>query len=84
MKCPYYRNDQAYIAEQSRFLDIHTAETSLLASYKINSYKLALTSSAYCASKEELQQIINNTLLFYVVPDVVLLNEGFFEAVIDN
>lgn len=79
-----YRNDQAYIAEQFRFLDIHTAETSRLASYKINTYKLALTSSANCASKDELQQIINNTLFFYVVPDVVLLNEGFFEAVIDN
>jgi hypothetical protein len=79
-----YRNDQANIAEQFHFIDSHTAETSLLASYKINSYKLALTNTAYCTGKEELQQIINNTLLFYVVPEVVLFNEGFFETVIDN
>lgn len=79
-----YFNAQAHIAEQFQFMDAHTAEISLIASYKINSYKLSLTNSAYCANKEELQQIINNTLLFYVVPEVVLFNEGFFETHIDN
>jgi hypothetical protein len=79
-----YHNDQAHIAEQFYFIDDHTTETSRLAYYKINSYKLALTNASYCSSKEELQQIINNTLLNYVSPDAVLCNECFFEGQHEN
>jgi hypothetical protein len=79
-----YHNDQAHIAEQSEFIDDHTTETSRLAYYKINSYKLALTNESYCASKEELKQIINNTLLNYVSADSVLCNECFFEGHHEN
>jgi hypothetical protein len=85
--CMYHHphhNDQAHIAEQFHFIDDHTTETSRLAYYKINSYKLALTNNAYCASKDELQQIINNTLLNYVTPDAVLCNESFFESHNEN
>lgn len=79
-----YHSDQAHIAEEFHFIDDHTTETARLAFYKINSYKLSLTNKAYCASKEELQQIIKSTLLNYVSPDVVLFNERFFEAEIGN
>jgi hypothetical protein len=79
-----YHNDQAHIAEQFHFIEDHTRETSRLAYYKINSYKLALTNASYCASKDELQQIINNTLLNYVTPHAVLSNECFFEVHVAN
>lgn len=79
-----YHSDQTHIAEEFHFIDEHTIETARLAFYKINSYKLSLTNKAYCASKEELRQIIKNTLLNYISPDVVLFNERFFESEIDN
>ncbi|MEI9944772.1 MAG: hypothetical protein WDN26_11185 [Chitinophagaceae bacterium] len=84
MNHPYHSSDQAHIAEEFHFIDDHTAENARLAFYKINSYKLSLINKAYCASKEELQQIIKKTLLNYVSPDVVLFNERFFEGELDN
>jgi hypothetical protein len=74
-----YHNDQAHIAEQFYLVDDHITETSRLAYYKINSYK-----RSRWAPKEELQQIINNTLLNYVSPDAVLCNEAFFEGQHEN
>jgi hypothetical protein len=74
-----YHNDQAEIAEQFYFIDDNTTETSRLALRKISSYKRASTNSSYSASKEELQQIINNTLLYYTAPGFVLDYESFFE-----
>lgn len=79
-----YHNDQAHIAEQFYFIDDHTTETSRLAYYKINSYKLAVTNKSYFASKEELEQIINTTLLNYTKPELVLSNEDFFEENHEN
>lgn len=83
MHHPYY-NDQAYIAEQFHFIDDNTSENSRLAFFKINSYKLALTNAAYCASQEELFNIIRKSLLNFVEPITVLANSGFYEAEVDN
>ena len=83
MHHPYY-NDQAYIAELFNFVDDNTNENSRLAFFKINSYKLALTNAAYCASQEELFNIIKKSLLNYVAPITVLANSGFYENEVDN
>jgi len=83
MHRPYY-NDQASIAEFFVFVDEHTTQTSRLAIYKINSYKLALANMAYCATKNDLLEIINKSLLNFVSPDVVLFNVGFFNSPMEN
>lgn len=83
MHHPYY-NDQASIAEFFAFVDDHTVQTSKLAIYKINSYKLALANMAYCATRNDLREIINKSLLNYVSPDVVLFNVGFFNSQVEN
>ena len=80
---PYY-NDQAYIAGLFSFVDENTTENARLAFFKINSYKLALTNSAYCASQEELYGIIKKSLLNYVAPITVLANSGFYDMDNDN
>ena len=79
-----YQNDQAHIAEQFRFTDENTKDVSKLALYKISSYKLSLTNAAYCISKDEIGQIIKNTLLNFVEPITLLANAGFYETEVDN
>lgn len=83
MSHPYY-NDQFCIAESFLYLDDHTAQTARLALFKINSYKLSLVNAAFCQSRRELQSILNNTLLNYALPSVILGDIGFFEMEMDN
>lgn len=79
-----YHNDQAYIAEEFRFIDDHTSQTARLAHFKINSYKLSLIKASFCSNQDDLTGIIKNTLLNYTDPAMVLAKLGFFEADLYN
>jgi len=79
-----YHNDQAYIAEDFQFTDEHTMQTARLAYFKINSYKLSLIKASFSTSREDMSEIIKNTLLNYIDPAKVLSNIGFFDTEIDN
>ena len=79
-----YHNDQAHIAEDFHFSDEHTAQTARLALFKINSYKLSLIKSSFSTSREDMSEIIRNTLLNYTDPGRVLANIGFFDSELDN
>jgi hypothetical protein len=79
-----YHNDQAHIADEFLFIDEHTTQTSRLAFFKINSYKLSLIKASFCTSREDMTDIINKTLLNYTDPGAVLTDTGFFNAEIDN
>ncbi len=83
MNMPFY-NDQAHIAESFSLEDNYTAERARLAFFKINSYKLSLVNAAFCITREELTDIIKNTLLNYTDPAGILSDIGFFEAEADN
>ena len=75
-----YHNDQAHIAEDFHFIDEHTAQTARLAFFKINSYKLSLIKASFNTSREDMTEIIKNTLLNYTDCGKVLADTGFFEA----
>jgi hypothetical protein len=77
MSQPYY-NDQLSIAEQFMFLDTHICHMASLASQKINTLKLSYVRSAYAASRKELYDLVNRSLLNYVTSDYVLCEEGFY------
>jgi hypothetical protein len=79
-----YHNDQAHIAEDFQFIDEHTSQTARLAYFKINSYKLSLIKASFNTSKEDMTEIIKNTLLNYVDSGKVLGDTGFFDSEIDN
>ena len=79
-----YHNDQAHIAEDFQFIDEHTAQTARLAFFKINSYKLSLIKASFSTSKEDMTEIIKNTLLNYVDTAKVLADTNFFDIEIDN
>ena len=83
MNKPFY-NDQAHIAESFHLADDFTAQRARLAFFKINSYKLSQVSAAFCITREELTDIIRNTLLNYTDPATVLADLHFFEAEADN
>lgn len=83
MNKPIY-NDQAHIAEEFHLFDRYTTQTSRLAFFKINSYKLSLIDAAFCVSREELTEIIKDTLLNYKDPAAVLADLGFFDTEADN
>lgn len=77
-------SDQAHIAEECMYLEDHICQTSRLAHFKINSYKLSLINAAFCMTREELTGIIKNTLLNYTAPSTILSKVGFFEAESSN
>jgi hypothetical protein len=79
-----YHDDRQYIAEKLLFVDQHTEQVSLLAYHKINSLKLSSKNSAYCISRNELMEIVQNSLLNFVSPDDVLWEEGFYVTELDN
>jgi hypothetical protein len=83
MNKPYY-NDQAHIAEECLFIDEHTSQTARLAYFKINSYKLSLIKSSFRTSREDLTDIIKNTLLNYTDPVDLLYHLRFFEMKLEN
>jgi len=83
MPQPLY-NDQAHIAEEFNLIDDHIIQTARLASYKINSYKLALNNAAYCSGKDELRTIIQASLLNYTDNASILAGLGFFAMEIEN
>jgi hypothetical protein len=79
-----YHNDTAHIAEDFQFIDEHTAQTARLAFFKINSYKLSLIKASFATSKEDMSEIIKNTLLNYTDAAKVLADTGFFDIEVDN
>lgn len=79
-----YHNDQAHIAEEFLFYDEHTSQTARLAHFKINSYKLSLIKSSFQTSREDLTDIIKNTLLHYTDAVDLLSHLRFFDAELDN
>ena len=79
-----YCNDQAYIAGSFHLDEDYVAQMARLANFKINSYKLSLVNAAFCASRDELSDIIRSSLLNYTDPESVLASLGFFTDEIEN
>ena len=79
-----YCNDQAYIAEAFQLDDDYTSQMARLTSFKIHSYKLSLVNAAFCASRDELSNIIRVSLFNYKAPSTLLADLGFFAAETDN
>lgn len=77
-------NDQAHIAEEFHLIDEHILQTTRLALFKINSYKLSLNNAAYCANQQELRNLINASLLHYEDNASILAGLGFFSSQIEN
>lgn len=81
---PLNFNDQAFIAESFNMDEDFTFQSSRLAFFKINSYKLSLFNASFGVTRNELKNSICSSLLNYTSPDLVLLTTGFFEQEIDN
>lgn len=79
-----FYNDQAYIAEGFHLAEDFTAQTALLAYFKINSYKETLLRSSYRKTKEELRTNIQASLFNYTSPCIILADLGFFQSESDN
>ncbi len=79
-----YPNDQAHIAEEFHFIDEHITQTAQLAFLKINSYKLSLINAAFCMSRDELENIIKNSLFNYTAPADILSDLGFYSSSVNN
>ena len=79
-----YHNDQAHIAQEFQFIDEHIAQTARLAFFKINSYKLSLIKASFSSNKEDMSDIIRNTLLNYIDPAKLLSELGFFDLEQEN
>ncbi len=79
-----YHNDQVHIAQEFNYMDEHTTQTARLAYFKINSYKLSLIHAALCMTRQELTDILQNTLFNYTAPSDILVNLGFFAAEVEN
>ena len=80
----HYYNDQAHIAQEFQFIDEHISQTSRLAFFKINSYKLSLIKASFSTNKDDMTVIIKNTLLNYIDAEKVLANVGFWETEQEN
>jgi len=83
MNHPFY-NDQAYIAESFHLADDFTAQTARLAFFKINSYKLSLIKMSFAKSREELKHNLQNSLLNFTHPGIILADLGFFQSESEN
>ncbi len=83
MNHPYY-NDQAYIAEAFYANEDYILQTSRLALFKINSYKLSQVKSSFCKSREELQENLNSSLFNYTDGGTILAGLGFFVNEMEN
>ena len=79
-----FYNDQAHIAEEFQMTEDHLLQTSLLAFFKINSYKISLQDESFFASRQELQDLLRSTLLNYTNSAVILSELGFFTTEVEN
>lgn len=77
-------NDQAYIAGSFQLNEDFITQTSLLACFKVVTYKHSLTRASYRSTREELRENINNSLLNYTSPSIILADLGFFQSETDN
>jgi hypothetical protein len=77
-------DDRTYIAESFRLDSEYIGRMSKLASFKINSYKLALVNSAFDLTKEELGDNIRNSLMNCIDPYEIVSITGFWQTEIDN
>ncbi len=80
---PIY-NDQAYIAESFLLNEDFILQSSRLACFKINSYKLSLIKASFCKSREDLEENLKKGLLNFTTPVEVLNETAFFSEEIDN
>ncbi|HRA12415.1 MAG TPA: hypothetical protein PKX31_12125, partial [Chitinophagaceae bacterium] len=83
MNQPFY-NDQAHIAESFHLVDDFTSQTARLAIFKINSYKLSMIKSSFRETREELRCNLNNSLMNFTAPGIILADLGFFESEFEN
>jgi len=79
-----FYNDQAHIAEEYQMTEDHLLQTSLLAFFKINSFKISLQDESFFASRKELQDLLSNTLFNYTSPAVIMSELGFFTSEVEN
>ncbi|MET0635048.1 MAG: hypothetical protein ABWZ25_03405 [Chitinophagaceae bacterium] len=79
-----FYNDQAHIAEEYQMTEDHLLQTSLLAFFKINSFKISQQDESFFASRQELQDLISNTLFNYTSPTVIMSELGFYSNENDN
>lgn len=77
-------NDQAYIAGSFQLNEDFVTQASLLACFKIVTYKHSLARSSYRRTREELKENIKNSLLNYTNPCIILADLGFFQSETDN
>lgn len=77
-------NDQAYIAGSFQLNEDFIVQSSLLACFKIVTYKQSLIKPSFRKTKQELQENINNSLLNYTSPCIILADMGFFQSETDN
>ncbi len=77
-------NDQAFIAEAFQLDEDYVIQASRLAFFKINSYKLSQVNASFCATREELKNSIQSSLLNYIDPACILAQQKFFKGEIDN
>jgi hypothetical protein len=83
MKDLYY-NDTAYIAQSFCLSEDYTEQTARLAFFKVNSYKLSCVKSSFSISREELMNNLNDSLLNYTSPEIMLADLGFFSSEFEN
>lgn len=83
MKRPYY-DDHSHIAESFAIIEDHTSRLANLAFHKIHAYKLSLSSEAFCMNRNELAQLIHNSLFNYVHPCTILQMANFFNESNEN
>jgi hypothetical protein len=83
MNHPYY-NDTAYIAQSFCLSEDYTTQSARLAFFKINSYKLSMVKSSFNKSRKELVNNLNESLLNYSSPEIILADLGFFQSEVDN
>jgi hypothetical protein len=77
-------NDQAYIAGSFQLNEDFITQASLLACFKIVTYKHSLARATYKRTREELRENINNSLLNYTSSCIILADLGFFQSETDN
>lgn len=78
-------NDQDFLAERFRISDNHLISASKIAMLKIQSWKFAVKTPEIGANYlQSVEEIIRNSFFDFVSPGIVLNEEGFHLAPIEN
>lgn len=81
---PLLINDQAYIAGNFQLNEDFITQSSLIACFKIVTYKQSLERASFRRTREELRENINSSLLNYTSPAIILADLGFFKSETEN